>query len=249
MNKTLNQAYFQQGNFVTDKMYQDTVADILNLCNFTNLSGVKVLDVGSGYGKYSFAIAKKVNKVVGIEPFKDAFDVSVTENKYENVEFNYGLIENFDTPETFDLVLSLTTIEHMPDAQKSFEKMFRLLKKGGYMYITAPNKLWPIECHYGLPFLSYLPLNLANIYLKLFNKGTSYEDSSYSKTYHQMKKFLNQFDCEYLFVTPDPNASYLGCGDTSLITKKFKRIGIKLISRFPFLWTFSKGFIILAKKI
>lgn len=244
----LKQTYFEQGNFVTEKMYQDTISDILNLCNFKESKQIIVLDVGSGYGKYSFALAKHVKKVVGIEPFQNAFNISLNDNKFDNVEFHYGMVEDFKTDEKFDLVLSLTTIEHMPNASESFSRMFSLLKSGGYMYITAPNKLWPIECHYGLPFLSYLPLKLANFYLKISKKGESYEDSSYSKTYHQMRDFLNNFDCEYQFITPNPNASYLGCGNSNLFSKNFKKFGIGLISKFPILWTFSKGFIILAKK-
>lgn len=246
--KDLKQSYFEQGNFVTDKMYEDTVIDILNLCKFKNQKEISVLDVGSGFGKYSFALANKVKEVVGVEPFKQAFEISVKDNTYPNVKFYYGLIEDFDSQQKFDLILSLTTIEHMPDAEKSFKKMFNLLKPGGFMYITAPNKLWPIECHYGLPFLSYLPLNVANQYLRICKKGDSYEDSSYSKTYQEMKKFLKQFNCEFRFVTPDPNSSYLGCGNQNLFSKKFKKFGINLIRKYPFLWTFSKGFIILAKK-
>src|SRR5207249_8403516 len=104
---------------------------------------IKVLDVGSGYGLYCFVLAPKVQKVVGVEPYKKAYDKAVKQNKFKNVEFYNCLIEDYHNDEKFDLILNLSCIEHMPDADRSFWRMFALLKKGGYMYVTAPNKLWP----------------------------------------------------------------------------------------------------------
>ena len=126
-----------------------------------------VLDVGSGKGTYSRYLAKRVKKVVAVEPYLPAHQIAVKKNRFKNSFYYNCLIENYKTSEKFDLAICLTTLEHMPDSVSSFKKIFKLLKSNGVVYITAPNKLWPCEPHYHLWFLSYLPLPLANIYLKL----------------------------------------------------------------------------------
>lgn len=239
------QKYWEKPPIMPRKIYRDTVNDILKITNKYGLENknLKVLDAGSGLGIYAEEFAKKVKKVIGVEPDFNAYKHSKPK---KNLKFYNSTIEDFNTRERFDLVVSLTTIEHMPDAEESFKNIFKLLKVGGLVYITALNKLWPYEYHYKLWGLSYLPIPIANWYIKVMNRGESYLDSAYSRTYFGMKKLLNNFHCEYEFILPDHNASYLGCGDTSGNTLKY--LGIKAIRYFPFLWIFSRGFIIVARK-
>lgn len=227
-----------------------TIDDILKYAKPKLVSQIKnyhVLDVGSGYGDYSQMIARKVKKVVGVEPYKDAFDQANKRNNKKNVRYFNLPVEKFNSKIKFDLALSLTTLEHMPNAYKSYEKVFQLLKPGGVLYLSAPNKLWPIESHYSLPFLSWLPLRIANLYLKIFRKVNSYEDCSYSLTYFGLRKLLNRLPCKYEFLVPAENSAYLGCGgQNNLIIQK---LGIFLIKKFSFFWFFSKGFIVVAQKL
>lgn len=194
-------------------------------------------------------MGKYVKKVIGIEPFKPAFERSVTLDRRPNVFFLYSLIENFNIKERFDLAISLTTIEHMPRAEKSFKQIFKLMKEKSVLYITAPNKLWPLEPHYSLFFLSWLPLPIANIYLRITKKGQSYKESSYSRTYFGMSKLFDKFGYEYSFVLPDSSsAAYLGCGTQSLANNILRRFGIWLIRKIPLFWVISKGFIMVIRK-
>lgn len=212
---------------------------------------LSVLDVGLGNGRYSFEIEKYVNRVTGVEPFFNACKQAIDKKReiHSKVNIFHLPIEKFRTRERYDLVISLTTIEHMPKARESFLQIFKLMRKGAIIYLTAPNKLWPFEYHYKLPFLSWLPLNLANYYVRIFGRGKSYEDSAYSKTYFGMKNFFDQFPCEYKFILPyDKDSLYLGCGAGGKIYKLIKNLGIFLIAKFPFFWIFSKGFIIIVKK-
>lgn len=239
------QHYWLNPHILPRKLYQDTIRDILAIA--TKRLGKEnkdlvVLDVGSGVGIYSHELSKKVKQVVGVEPDKNAYKLAVPRI---NLTFYNKLIENFNTKLRFDLAISLTTIEHMPDVDASFKKIFKLLKKGGMIYVTAPNKLWLYEYHYKLWFLNYLPLPLANLYVRIMRRGQSFQDSSYAKTYFGMKKLFDQFPCQYEFILPNPNASYIGCGEGS---KLVRTIGINLIQYLPFMWIFSKGFIVLVRK-
>ena len=211
-----------------------------------------VLDVGSGTGQYSFEIGKYVKKVIGVEPFKQAYISSLNKKKtYETgrkCTFYNTPIEEFSTNEKFDLVLCLATLEHMPNAEASFAKIFNYLKDGGIIYLTVPNKLWPYEYHYKLFFLSWLPLKYANAYVRYLRRGKSFEDSAYAKSYFGLKRFLNKFPCRYQFIIPEPGDKYLGQGDTSILYNFIKHFGIRLLKIFPYLMFLSKGFLVVITK-
>ncbi len=231
---------------------RETIKEILSIAEKElgkKRENLITLDIGSGFGLYSRELGKYVKKAVGVEPFKGAYERAVSLNKSPNVYFYNSLIEDFKTNERFDLVISLTTIEHMPDAERSFRHILNLMKKNSIIYLTAPNKLWPIEPHYRLPFLSLLPLPLANFYLRITKKGVTYKDSSYSRTYFGMKNLFDKLKCVYIFILPQsPNAIYLGCGTQSLSSKMLRHIGMWLIGRIPLFWVLSKGFIMVVSK-
>lgn len=213
-------------------------------------SELVVLDCGSGSGEYSLALAKKVKRVVGVEPYKEMYQAAVHKkgSSKRNVVFKNCLIEDYQTKEKYDLILSLTTIEHMPNVESSFSKLHELLADRGIVYVTAPNKYWPYEHHYRLWFLSWLPLNLANSYVRLMKRGESYMDSAYALSYRGMMNLFTKCKFSYQFVLPSIDSSYIGCGEESSSYLFLKNMGIRAIRYFPFLWTFSKGFIVVLKK-
>lgn len=253
----MKQTYYKRKKwkFIPQGVVSSLVSEILDVAKNnlkTPVNKLKVLDVGSGNGEYVLEISRHVSKVIGVEPYGYAFNNSLRMqriSKVNNVKYYKCAVENFNTHIKFDLILSLTTIEHMPNGEKSFDKIFNLLKPGGIIYITAPNKLWPFEHHYRLFFLSWLPLPLSNIYVRLTGRGGSYEDSSYSKTYFGMKKLFDRYPCSYKFQLPkNTNSNYIGCGEKSLSYTVIKKIGMFLIKNINFFWIFSKGFIVVVKK-
>ena len=258
--KIINQSYYKWkkskkavSNQVREKVGGSTVDYIFSLVKpkiQKKMEDLVVLDVGSGYGEYSFEIAKRVKEVVGVEPFIKAFNEGQkrkARNKVRNVVFYNIPIENFESNIKFDLAVNLSVIEHMPNAEKSFERIFKLLQKGGYLYLTAPNRLWPYENHYRLPFLSWLPLILANRYVRITGRGQSYADSAYSRTLWGMKRLLGSFPCSYELILPSRKSSFIGLGYGGRFYHLVKNIGIYLIGKLPLFWIFSKGFIFLVK--
>ena len=214
------------------------------------LKSISVLDVGSGHGEYSTEMSKSFGGVTGIEPFKDAYHVALKKIKQkQNLKFFNSKIENFKSKTKFDLVTHFTVFEHMSTPKQGFDRIFSLLNKNGIIYLTAPNKYWLFEQHYGLPFLSWLPLPIANKYLELTKGKKSYEDCSYSRGYEGMKAFFDQYDCKYEFILPfDENSAYIGCGKKQSGFVFIKKLGLKLIRWNPFFWNFSKGFIMIIRK-
>lgn len=105
--------------------------------------GDTVVDLGSGAGNDCF-IARSVTgesgKVIGID-FTDKMiekaRVNASKLNYTNVEFRQGDIENIPLAANLaDVVVSNCVLNLVPDKQKAFSEIFRILKKGGHFSVS-----------------------------------------------------------------------------------------------------------------
>lgn len=110
-------------------------------------AGVKVegriLDAGCGGGGMPLSFAEEARYVAGIDivdRFRDAGTRLAAERAFANLSFAQadGQSLPFRTA-TFDAVLSHAVIEHVADASRYLRECSRVLKPGGWMYLsTAP---------------------------------------------------------------------------------------------------------------
>ncbi|MDD3487704.1 MAG: arsenite methyltransferase [Candidatus Moranbacteria bacterium] len=102
-----------------------------------------VLDLGSGAGFDCFLAAQKVGnsgKVIGIDMTEEMV-LKAKENakkyNYKNVEFRLGEIENLPVEEnSIDVAISNCVINLVPNKEKAFEEIYKVLKKNGRMYLS-----------------------------------------------------------------------------------------------------------------
>lgn len=105
--------------------------------------GHHVLDLGSGAGNDCFvarAIIGDEGRVTGLD-FTDAMLEKARENAgklaYTNVEFVKGDIEDMPLPdEEFDVVISNCVLNLVPDKEKAFAQIFRVMKSGGHFCVS-----------------------------------------------------------------------------------------------------------------
>ncbi len=111
---------------------------------FANIKeGDSVLDLGSGAGNDCFvarAIVGENGKVTGID-FTDAMIEKSRANNakmgYANVEFIRGDIEKMPLPDNaFDVIVSNCVLNLVPDKQKAFSEMYRVLKHEGHFCVS-----------------------------------------------------------------------------------------------------------------
>lgn len=76
--------------------------------------------------------------------------------------------------ESVDVVICNHTYEHVPDPDRMFTEIARVLKPGGIVYFSAMNARWPIEPHYHLPFIHWLPSRLSAAVLRLYGHPSGY---------------------------------------------------------------------------
>jgi arsenite methyltransferase len=113
----------------------------------TEFAGIKpgdsVLDLGSGAGNDCFvarSIVGEIGKVTGLdftpEMVRKAME-NVAKTGFDNIEFIMGDIENMPlTGNSFDVVISNCVLNLVPDKEKAFSEMYRVLKPGGHFCIS-----------------------------------------------------------------------------------------------------------------
>ncbi len=112
----------------------------------------RTLEVGCGTG----AITEKYRDCVGDLLLTDISERLALEAAHRNNA--RGQAENalsLSFPDnSFDLVISSECVEHTPDPARAVMEMIRVLKPGGHLVLTTPNRLW-------------LPVVLAAKYFKI----------------------------------------------------------------------------------
>jgi 2-polyprenyl-3-methyl-5-hydroxy-6-metoxy-1,4-benzoquinol methylase len=107
-----------------------------------DLHGKRVLEVGAGLGFFSEQLHKRGAAVTATD---------IGEGLLQRVRERVGceclnvdalrLVEVFGK-EQFDLVVSSECIEHTPSPDEALRQMCRVLKSGGRLAVTTPNRVW-----------------------------------------------------------------------------------------------------------
>ncbi|MEE9573393.1 MAG: arsenite methyltransferase [Candidatus Neomarinimicrobiota bacterium] len=105
--------------------------------------GNTVVDLGAGAGNDVFvarSIVGDAGKVIGIDMTEEMIELA-NKNKdklgYENIDFRLGEIEDLPVDEdTTDVVISNCVLNLVPDKEKAFSEIHRILKKDGHFCIS-----------------------------------------------------------------------------------------------------------------
>jgi SAM-dependent methyltransferase len=128
----------------------------------------RMLDVGCGDGTFTMILGQNCKEVHGIdvqEPNLKLFR-EATKNTDKFVISNMSASSMTYPNEHFDTIVSIETLEHVPDLSGAASEICRVLKVGGELLVTVPNRWFPSENH-GMrianwqigrvPLLTYLP--------------------------------------------------------------------------------------------
>lgn len=152
------------------------------------------LDFGCSVGIISFYLSRMFKSVIGLDIDKKAIDWAKKQQrkkKIKNTRFILNTSSRIPLKEdSLDVIICNHIYEHVPSAKKMIDEFYRILKKNGIVYFAASNKFSIIEPHYKLPFLSWFPKKISNLYLKLL-KGEDYYENLLS--YNSLLKLFRKF--------------------------------------------------------
>jgi SAM-dependent methyltransferase len=154
--------------FARTDEYRRTVSVVLRgLERVAELRGDRLLDVGCGNGLFTAHVGEGFRKVHGVDiqasNIGDFLDRGLPD-KYSphimssaRLEFPSGF---------FDMIVSIETLEHVDDLDRTAAEISRVCRSGGRLVLTVPNRWFPFETHGGvvfgkrfgrLPLITYIP--------------------------------------------------------------------------------------------
>ncbi len=126
-----------------------------------NQPGGHLLDFGCGNGAQTLLLAPSFEQTTGVdinEAFLSGFRHAIKTYAHpERIEALATGGQPVDLPaESVDVATSFTVLEHVPDEMAVLKDLHRLLKPGGRLILTVPNRWWIFETHGAdLPFLPW----------------------------------------------------------------------------------------------
>jgi len=120
-----------------------------------------LLDFGCGNGAQTLHFTDDFDKVCGVDvnvdflrDFRASLDSSGLGSRVTALEYGGDIVPLADG--FADQVISFTVLEHVPDQDLALEEMYRLLRPGGRLILSVPNKWWVFETHgANLPLLPW----------------------------------------------------------------------------------------------
>lgn len=158
-----------------------------------------VLEIGCGEGYGISELAKFSNKYIGVDKF-DTFISDDLRNNYDIVFHKMEIppLKNIEE-NSVDFVVTFQVIEHIQDDNYFLKEIFRVLKPGGKLLLTTPNKLMSLSRN-PWHIREYSPKEMKDILKKYFTKsqvngvyGNDLVMKYYQKNKESVKK-ITRFD-------------------------------------------------------
>ncbi len=151
----------------------DQYFDIVTEKQLSNSS--YVLDLGCGSGRWTKYMASKAKFIEAIDPSEAVFSAAQAYNDLKNVRFTQAGVDTIPfNDNTFDFVISLGVLHHIPDTGKALASLIKKLKPGGHALI----------------YLYYALDNRGFFYKLIFNASTLLR-RVVSKLPHSLKQFVS----------------------------------------------------------
>ena len=129
-----------------------------------------VADIGCGTGVQCELWAEQGHLVHGLDV--EAAVIEAARRRAERcglpMEFRVGTAESLPWPDaSMDVCLAVEVLEHVERWERCLDEMVRILRPGGWLYLSTTNRLCPKQQEFNLPLYSWYPAPLKRRYERL----------------------------------------------------------------------------------
>lgn len=140
----------------------------------------KVLDIASGEGYGSHLLAEVAKEVVGVDIDEKVVQFANRKYSKKNLQYKVGSTSSIPSEDQeFDLIVSFETIEHHDEHEQMMLEFKRVLKPGGKIIISSPDK----KNYTDIPKYTN-PFHVKELYIEEFKSLIS-KHFSFSKHFNQ----------------------------------------------------------------
>ncbi len=140
-----------------------------------------VLDLGCGTGRWTKYVAPKVGAVEAVDPSEAVFSAAKLTDDLAHVRITQASVSNIPfADESFDFIICLGVLHHIPDTQQALTDLCKKLKKNGHILL----------------YLYYSLDNRGRGYKLLFHTSTLFR-----KIVSKLPKGLKKFVCDLIACT------------------------------------------------
>ncbi len=161
-----------------------------------------VADIGCGAGTQSLMWAQMGHHVHGLDinaPLVEVAKTRASEAGY-TVDFRVGSAVSLPWPDaSMDVCILPELLEHVSEWEECLKEASRILKPGGFLYVSTSSKLCPIQQEFSLPLYSWYPgfLKKHCVKLALTSRPQLVNYAKYPAvnwfTYYQLRRVLRSW--------------------------------------------------------
>jgi SAM-dependent methyltransferase len=163
--------------------------------------GRRALYAGCGSGRHTLVLADRFDEVVGIDISQPLIDLARHQRPHPRVRYQVGNLLAITDSDRFDLVLSSTTLHHLPDLEAALHHLHGLVTSGGTAILidNVASQPTPPGWVYQLGAIRELPADLRRHgcqqawWLLRFRTSTAWLDHLASDRYLSRQEFQQRY--------------------------------------------------------
>lgn len=189
--ETFYSHYFKNTDGKTRLQKAAKIAQLMRMI-CPGLEELDCLDLGCSNGIITASLTPVFRSVIGLD--YDLVGLSlISEPHKKSAGFLRGDAMTLPfAAQSFGAVICAQVYEHVPDDEKLFKEILRVTRHTGIVFFSGPNKIFPIEPHYFIPFLHWMPQKTASQVLRWTRKAQVFDIRS--RTFWALRKMLSAYE-------------------------------------------------------
>ncbi|OGH04392.1 MAG: hypothetical protein A2W22_05055 [Candidatus Levybacteria bacterium RBG_16_35_11] len=204
-----------------------------------NVKDKTILDVGCSFGWFEkWAIENNCKRIIGIEPSE--VDVKYLKDAIPNATFISGsaLCVPYEN-DYFEILVMWEVLEHLPKNSEniSFQEIYRVLKPGGYLFLSTPNRtFWSCSLDPAWWLVGHRHYNINELKEKLEDSGFEIINIEYGGRFYELISMILLYIFKWCFKSEMPFKSWFdkkrdaefldGAGFTNVFLKVRKSLSL-----------------------